>query len=249
MSRKKNGKNGALVILDGEQDEAAIKVAQEKIDQTNIAGVPYSRTPKDIVEDRKVIAECMCKHMTTPMMQKLLNTMRPYRISEKAVVNDRIQVTAAWQMEAQPKLRALKLQELRSISHQEQEAWSAWEKSKEDKKTVSQEKVEGGVKPDAGVKMKVEKYNQAGDPRYLLILVQLRQQRMKIQGTEAPLKLDIQGAIGHGLDPQTIRLALRQTIEAQIKAEAQMKQATPTPPVHVIAQQTETGLVIDVPSA
>jgi hypothetical protein len=84
---------------------------------------------------------------------------------------------------------AAKDEELAKIAEIEQKAWLAWERSCNDGEMME---VIGTSQAGKGKPEKVKKRTerQAGDPRYLAILLKCGEQRRAILGLDAPLKME-----------------------------------------------------------
>ena len=86
-------------------------------------------------------------------------------------------------------LNAAKQEELARIAEIEQKAWLAWDRSCRDAETME---VTGTSQAGKGKPEKVKKVTkeQAGDARFLAIVLDCTKQRCQILGLEAPKRLD-----------------------------------------------------------
>lgn len=101
-----------------------------------------------------------------------------------------------------------KARELAKVDRLEREYWDAWERSKEDKETVTKEKIErvaaqpeddkaGRADDKAGrAKVQMRSEGQVGNPAFLSGLQWCIERRCKLLGLDAPQKQEISGPEG-----------------------------------------------------
>ena len=114
-----------------------------------------------------------------------------------------------WQEQTQLNLDEAKVRELAKLDEIERQAWDAWEKSRKDAETME---VTGMAQGGRGKPDKVKKITkgQAGDSRFLAIVLECQKRRAEILGLDAPKKLE-HGGIDGG--PIPIQLNDEQIIE------------------------------------
>ena len=83
-----------------------------------------------------------------------------------------------------------KAQELAKIDEVERQAWVAWERSQEDAESTKVVETASDKRYEAQTK------GQAGDPRFLDIVMKCVDRRCKILGVDAPVKQQVTGADG-----------------------------------------------------
>ena len=105
------------------------------------------------------------------------------RISQKTVSVDLKALRKQWLASALMDFNEAKARELAQIDKLEDEAYQAWERSKQVKKTETSEKIVGGKLGDS-LRAAVVKEDQYGDPRFLAIVDKCIERRTKILGLE-----------------------------------------------------------------
>lgn len=127
---------------------------------------------------REQIAELRLKGVT------LVKIAEKVGISLPTVKRELRKLEAEWKAQAAANIEEVKARELQKLDLLEAEAWAEWERSKKDwvKKTVQDGK--GG-----GKRAKVESGGQCGDPRYLQVILGIRERRAKLLGMDAPSKV------------------------------------------------------------
>lgn len=93
-----------------------------------------------------------------------------------------------WQQERKPTFDEAVTKELRKLDKLESQAWDGWERSCRDaEKTIE----ENGVTEKGDfIKSRKEVAPQAGDPRFLQVILQAMQRRCTILGIDAPKKIE-----------------------------------------------------------
>lgn len=101
---------------------------------------------------------------------------RAFEVDQKTISNDLAAIRKAWLAEAVRSIDEIKARELAKIDAAEAEAWKAWTKSQENAE-VLRAKIRG-------TNQETEKISkgQAGDPRFLEIILKCVQRRCEILG-------------------------------------------------------------------
>lgn len=110
--------------------------------------------------------------LTIPRTHRLLQIMRD-----------------SWRATWVARKEALIADELQRISLVEQQAWEAWEKSKQTKSVVTKEQAQKAGW-DGIARVKVTTEEPAGDPRFLEMALRAGAERRKLLGLDAPLRVE-----------------------------------------------------------
>jgi transposase len=131
------------------------------------------------------------------------------KVDRATVSRDLKAVQAEWLKSGVMDLNAAKARELAKLDEVERQAWVAWEQSRKDAETME---VTGTAQGGKGMPDKVKKITkgQAGDSRFLGIILDCVNRRCEILGLDAPKKLE-HGGIDGG--PIPIQLNDEQIIE------------------------------------
>jgi hypothetical protein len=146
------------------------------------------------------------------------------KVDRATVSRDLRSVQAEWLKSGVMDLNAAKARELAKLDEVERQAWDAWEKSRKDAETME---VTGTAQGGKGKPDKVKKITkgQAGDSRFLGIILDCVNRRCEILGLDAPKKLE-HGGIDGG--PIPIQLNDEQLLErAQAILNGEPKVGTP----------------------
>lgn len=109
---------------------------------------------------------------------------RAFEVDQKTVSRDLQAVRAEWLKEAVRDMDEVKAKELAKIDATEAEAWKGWLKSQENAEVIKQ-RTSGEGEEETSVTEKVIK-GQAGDPRFLEIILKCVQRRCEILGATDP---------------------------------------------------------------
>lgn len=105
-------------------------------------------------------------------------------VSKHTVIRDMREVRAQWREQYADTFQRYTLEQIRKIDAVEQEAWEAWQASKQDAVTISRkEPSDGDIETTTTVK------GQTGDPRYLEAILRAIERRSKLLGLDAPEKV------------------------------------------------------------
>lgn len=135
-----------------------------------------------------------------------LNEMRPYKLSRTQIAYDLEEIKALWREDFTQKIDEFKQQRLAALKMLWRETWEQWQRSKEDvirqqqrkKDRLSPVKSEGGdavLVPDS-TEANVIRYGKTGDPRYLIVLMQIEERIAKLLGLDAPQQFEHGGPDG-----------------------------------------------------
>ena len=125
------------------------------------------------------------------------------------ISRDLLVIQKQWQEQTQLNLDEAKARELAKLDEIERQAWEAWEKSRKDAETMEVTGTAQGGKGKPETVRKTTK-GQAGDSRFLAIVLECQKRRAEILGLDAPRKLE-HGGIDGG--PIPIQLNDEQIIE------------------------------------
>jgi hypothetical protein len=146
------------------------------------------RTRLERERDLERVVDLHCRGMTQRAIAEQL------QVSQPQIAYDMKRLQNRWQESARAKLDLYKAEQLARIDHLEATAWSAWDASCRPTETTSAKLVQGRTDkdgqplPDLRQSGKVTK-SQAGDPRFLERAAWCIEQRCKIIGLHAPVKV------------------------------------------------------------
>jgi hypothetical protein len=146
--------------------------------------MPGDRRTKDQRRaDRERIAKLRLKHKTIAEIAEETVLSIPTINRELAIIRKE------WKASAIEAIDEIKARELASLEMMEAEVLVEWERSKKDwqKKVVEDKPV--GTRGGGGKSAKIETGGQTGDPRYMQVLLGIKDRRAKILGTDAPTKV------------------------------------------------------------
>lgn len=150
------------------------------------------RTDPQKLWDRRFIAHCRMQGMSLTEITERLNTERAgvYTLSPSSVHFDLQNIEEEWKRSVARDIDTAKGRELAELDRLSEEAWKAWEKSKEKFKQVSVTvDEEGGDTAKGRKRSKVVTEDRGGDPRFMETILRIQSRRAKILGLDAPVKL------------------------------------------------------------
>lgn len=151
-----------------------------------------SKVQKEL--DRLLIERCLIRRMTLREISEKIGAERPYTLSIQQVQKDAAMLRDKWRKETMEATDKWMERELSGLDEQEREAWSAWERSKQDAVTKMATK-EGQASGKASVKTE----GQCGDPAYLRHILDVRERRAKLLGLDAPSRSELSGPMGESI--------------------------------------------------
>ncbi len=116
---------------------------------------------------------------------------RALEVSQQTVSADLAAIRQEWLAACVRDFDQAKAQELARVDEVERAAWQGWAKSQENAETLRAERSQGA---DKAVKIS---RGQAGDPRFLKIILGCIERRCAICGIDAEKRLKITGLIGY----------------------------------------------------
>jgi len=154
-----------------------------------------------IAERRKTVASLYLQGKFQDEIAKVV------KVDRGTVSRDLKALQEEWLKSGVMDLNAAKARELAKIDEIERQAWVAWEQSRKDAETME---VTGTAQGGKGKPDKVKKITkgQAGDPRFLAILLDCTNRRCELLGLDAPKKNELTGAGGQAI-PITIINAIK----------------------------------------
>jgi hypothetical protein len=122
-------------------------------------------------------------------MRSLTRIAQELGVNKSQISRDFKHIRQQWRETYIDDLNAAKQEELARVAEIEHKAWLAWDRSCQDAETME---VTGTSQAGKGKPEKVRKVtrDQAGDPRFLAIILDCVKQRCEILGLQAPKKLD-----------------------------------------------------------
>lgn len=157
------------------------------------------RTEAQRAIDLHFIEQRHIRGATAARITTELNEQRPYKLSPSQIAHDLVEIRNLWEARTVATRNAQITRELAGLDEQETELWEAWEKSKKETiKQVVEQRTRGG-KARNGTTQRIEKELKHGDPAYMRLILEVRQQRAKLLGLNAPEKLEHTGADGEPL--------------------------------------------------
>lgn len=100
-------------------------------------------------------------------------------------------------------IEAIRLEQIGELSHIADEAYQAWERSREPKKIFSTDGQEIEVKSN-------------GDPRYMQVYMKAKEDIRKIVGADAPTKSEVSGKDGKPIQTETNHIFSNELMNARI---------------------------------
>jgi hypothetical protein len=163
-------------------------------------------SPQDkfrIAARRKVVGSLYLQGKYQDEIAKVVN------VDRGTVSRDLQAIQEEWLKSGLMDLNAAKARELARIDEVERNAWAGWEKSQKDAETMEVTGTAQGGRGKPDTVKKITK-GQAGDSRFLAIILNCVNKRSEILGLDAPRKLE-HGGIDGG--PIPIQLNNEQLIE------------------------------------
>jgi len=140
------------------------------------------RSPAKREEDYSTIASLYAKGQSQAAIAEKLG------LSRQQISFDLKKIQQRWRDASLRDFDERKAEELAKIDHLEREYWSAWADSKGTHKVTSVKSKRG---PRTIREISVHSEDQVGDPRFLQGVERCIEQRCKIFGVYAPLKIDV----------------------------------------------------------
>lgn len=157
------------------------------------------RTEAQRAIDLHFIESAHIRGKTAARITVELNEQRTYKLSPSQIAHDLVEIRNLWEARTVAKRDAQIQRELAGLDEQEAELWESWEKSKKETiKQVVEQRTRGG-KGHNGTTQRVEKELKHGDPAYMRLILEVRTQRAKLLGLNAPDKHEHTGADGEAL--------------------------------------------------
>lgn len=204
------------------EDASAGSTSNQKIGDSSKH--TQKRTVLQREEDLKLIAELHLAGLSQAEIAARISSIRPYTLSREQVRYDlNNDVKPAWREKNAGNLADLKARELESIKRQEQILMEAWEESKIPIESVRLESTppEGGGEPQM-LRIIKTRTKRHGDPKFLSQIIELRSQRIKILGLDAPAKIEVSES---GMSPERheqLRAAYYHKVRTELLLEQQM---------------------------
>lgn len=164
------------------EKEADVKASGREWHEPRRRGKQPGRTREAYLADREEMAR---RYMRGESQYKIAAEMG---FSQQAVSYNISKCRKEWIANSQQLIGERTMLELAKIDEVERSAWEGWLRSCKDSEKLVSETNTGGDKP--GTKERVEIEPQAGDPRFLDVVLKCVQQRCKILGLDAPTKVE-----------------------------------------------------------
>lgn len=153
------------------------------------------RTKSQRALDIVLIEEWNLKGWTQTKMAEELSKLRPYSVTQQTIAYDLKTLTEQWKQQSIGSREEKAQREIKGIELQEREVWMAWEKSKQDAVRKAVE-ITNGTGAGAKEKKSATTEGQCGDPAFQRLLIELRTQKAKLLGLDAPTRQEISGPAG-----------------------------------------------------
>ena len=195
------------------------------------------RTPTERESDLAFIAKCaQAGEKKVAIFEKLV-AIRPYNLTLKQVETDYREIEDRWVntfIKGQT-LANLKSRELARVEALEEEAWSAWNRSKTHGQVEKFDVLSGTPSKDKSVTA----IKRDGDPKFLELMLKYSEHRCKILGLFAPIKIDadVETNLKSQDELDGFRKAYAETLLSQQRALPKLKNITPEPEQKQIAAQ------------
>lgn len=159
------------------------------------------RLPSQIASDRAFIAAELVKGRSHGDIADALNARnraegRGYEVSRSTVTRDSWECVKVWREEHAADIERLRYRELYGLSKQEEELWAAWERSKTPKVRMLVAETSGSGEGAGGKRRQRTEEGAVGDPSFMRLLLEVRAQRIRMLGLEAPIRTEIGGPDG-----------------------------------------------------
>lgn len=189
-------------------DDTAKRSEEPVVSGTPSAGTVQSkggakRYKSQRENDQAFIAERLVQGWPTAEIMVALNDRntregRGYTLGRSAILADIKEIFKAWREHAIGDVETFRARELMGMEYQEQQAWNAWHESRKPK-VRRESSEENGIGENQGGKVKrsTTEEGQSGDPSYLRVISEIRAQRAKILGLNAPERKEFSGPDGN----------------------------------------------------
>ena len=165
------------------------------------------RTVNQIRADRILLTDFMVRGMTLEQMADKLAEVRGYRLHFTTINREVRLITDEYKKRNDDLLDRHRQRQLMRLDAQEQEAWRAWEKSKEDAITKQGERISGqaGQNGAAAAREKslVKQSGRVGNAEFLRVMLSIAERRCKLLGLDAPAKNVLMNPDGSAIQPAT----------------------------------------------
>jgi hypothetical protein len=115
---------------------------------------------------------------------------KKYGLSRQQIAYDLKVIQKRWSDQAVHSLSEAKLKELHNIDLIEREAWGEWERSKQDRQLRSAKKIRKAGETEERIETGIDTEGRLGDPRYLQVMNDCGERRVRLLGLDAPIKVD-----------------------------------------------------------
>jgi hypothetical protein len=157
--------------------------------------------------DRILLTDFMVRGMTLEQMADKLAEVRGYRLHFSTINREVRCITDEYKQRNDDLLDRHRQRQLMRLDAQEQEAWRAWEKSKEDAVTRQGERISGqaGQNGAAAAREKslVKQSGRVGNAEFLRVMLSIAERRCKLLGLDAPAKNVLMNPDGSAIQPAT----------------------------------------------
>ena len=165
----------------------------------------HKRTESQRAADDAWLEHWSCRGKTVRWLTDNLAKERDYTLSTTQIQNDLVKVRQLWRQSAIVERTAAVAKELAGLQAQEDELWKAWERSKQDAVTKTTEKndIKVGqtkVKGAKASKSTTRTEGQCGEAAYMKLILDIRDQRRKLLGIDAPTTIRPDGKGGATVD-------------------------------------------------
>ena len=165
----------------------------------------HRRTVNQIRADRILLTDFMVRGMTLEQMADKLAEVRGYRLHFSTINREVRCITDEYKKRNDDLLDRHRQRQLMRLDAQEQEAWRAWEKSKEDAITKQGERITGqpGQNGANGGREKslVRQSGRVGNAEFLRVMLSIAERRCKLLGLDAPAKSMLMNPDGSAIQP------------------------------------------------
>ena len=180
----------------------------------------HRRTVNQIRADRILLTDFMVRGMTLEQMADKLAEVRGYRLHFSTINREVRLITDEYKKRNDDLLDRHRQRQLMRLDAQEQEAWRAWEKSKEDAITKQGERTTGQNGAAGGrEKSLVKQAGRVGNAEFLRVMLSIAERRCKLLGLDAPARNVLMNPDGSPIQPATPAAVL-------VLPEEQMHQLT-----------------------
>jgi hypothetical protein len=187
------------------------KWAKGSGDHKQAPGVPGNkhaarRSVNQIRADRILLTDLMVRGMTLEQMADKLAEVRGYRLHFSTINREVRFITDDYKKRNDDLLDRHRQRQLMRLDAQEQEAWRAWEKSKEDAITKQGERSTGQGQNGANggrEKSLVRQAGRVGNAEFLRVMLAIAERRCKLLGLDAPNRNVLMNPDGTAIQPAT----------------------------------------------